>query len=260
MAKQDIIKQFIALKGVGAAKAELLYKNGFDSLEKLKKASVKDLAKLDGLNETFAKGLLAQLKEKKPAEAKNSTSQKTTKPKAKTTKQPPKPKEAIKKPSEKKEIKSPSPSPKKEGEKEEPETVEEEGYKVKIKPELSKELQEKLRTRKSIKKRTPKFLREEWFRYKRIPKNWRRPDGITSKMRINLNYRPSKVRVGFRGPKEARGLHASGFKEIFVINPKDLEAINPKTQAARVGSTVGTKKRMDIEKKAEELNIRILNM
>ena len=79
-------------------------------------------------------------------------------------------------------------------------------------------------------------------------------------MRRNLKYRPSMVRVGFRGPKETRGLHPSGFEEIIVYNISDLKAIEPKTQAARIGSSVGTKKRMDIEKKAEELEVRILNM
>ena len=79
-------------------------------------------------------------------------------------------------------------------------------------------------------------------------------------MRINLKYRPSKVRVGFRGPKDVRGLHSSGFEEVIVHNVNDLDAIDPNKQAARIGSSVGTKKRMDIEKKAEELDVRILNM
>ena len=135
-----------------------------------------------------------------------------------------------------------------------------EGYKVKKKPKLSSNQKDKLKIRNQIKKRTPKFLREEWFRYKRIPKNWRRPDGITSKMRINLKYRPSKVRVGFRGPKDIRGRHPSGFEEVIIYNVSDLEKINPEKQAVRIGSTVGTKKRIDIAKKAEDLEIRILNM
>ncbi len=257
MAKKDVIKQFSSLKGVGPAKAEVLYNNGFDSLEKLKRASVKDLSQLDGVNESLAKNLLAQLKEGKPPETTSTPQKKPSKKKAKTTKQRAESQEVTKKPSKKKEKKTTA--SKEEAEKEEQEETTEEEYTVKIKPELSKEAQNKLRTRKSIKKRTPTFLREEWFRYKRISKNWRRPDGITSKMRINLKYRPSKVRVGFRGPKAVRGLHASGFEEIRVFNPKDLEVIDPKTQAARVGSTVGTKKRIDIEKRAEELKIRILN-
>ena len=132
--------------------------------------------------------------------------------------------------------------------------------KTKKKPVLNEELKKQLEKRREIKKRTPKFLREEWFRYKRIPKNWRRPDGMTSKMHKNLAYRPSKVRVGYRGPKQTRGLHSSGFEEVTIFNVKDLEAINPKTQAARIGASVGTKKRVDIGKKAQELDIRLLNL
>ena len=68
------------------------------------------------------------------------------------------------------------------------------------------------------------------------------------------------VRVGFRGPKKTRGLHSSGFEEVMVFNPKDLEKIDPATQAARIGSSVGTKKRIDIEESAKKLDIRILNL
>jgi large subunit ribosomal protein L32e len=245
MTKEDIIKEFTALKGVGKAKAELLYDNGFDSLDKLKKASIEDLAKVKGVNDKFAKEIKDQLGVTK------------TKPKD------------VKKPKEKIEPKVEKAPEKKEEEKkaevkeEEAEIVEEEEeeeYKTKKKPELSKELKDKLIIRRKIKKRTPDFLREEWFRYKKLSKNWRRPDGISSKMRRNYKYRPNKVRIGYRGPNEVRGLHSSGFEEIIVYNVKDLEGINPKTQAARIGGSVGTKKRIDIEKKAEELDVRVLNL
>ena len=145
---------------------------------------------------------------------------------------------------------------------EELEIIEEstEEYKAKKKPEITKIQKEKLLIRKRIKKNPPKFFRQEWFRYKRLDKKWRKPNGITSKMRINLKYRPNRVRVGFRGPKEVRGLHASGFEEVMAFNVSDLANINPKKQAVRIGSTVGTKKRLEIAKRAEELEIRILNM
>jgi len=256
--KDDVIKEFTKIKGVTKPKAELLYNKGFNSLDKLKKVKVKDLEKIDGIAKTIAKNIEDHLKEKpeiKVVKTKVSKKEKVEKPEAKKE-------EKIKiekkvKPiekSEKKEEKTKKP------EEEEEEKEPKEEYKVKRKPKLTKELIERLRLRKQIKNRTPEFLREEWFRYKKIPRNWRRPDGMTSKMRINLNYRPSKVRIGFRGPKETRGLHPSGFKEVIVHNVNDLESIDPKIQAARIGSTVGTKKRMDIGKKAEELEIRILNM
>ena len=257
MAKDDVIKEFTKIKGVGKAKAELLYDKGFDSLDKLKKATIKDLAKVEGITETIAKNIKDQLKETKAAKTKAPKKKKVEKPKEKEEKPKAEKKAELKAKPEKKEKKPKA--AKKEEEEEEPEEEEEE-YKVKKKPKLSKEQEERLRLRKQIKKRTPDFLREEWFRYKRIPKNWRKPDGISSKMRINLKYRPSKVRVGFRGPKDTRGLHPSGFEEVIVNNVMDLESIDPKTQAVRIGSTVGTKKRISIEKKAEELEVRILNI
>lgn len=249
MTKESVIKQFTSIKGVGNAKAELLYDNGFDSVERLKNAKVQDITKINGITEKNAKDIIGQLKGKSKAKPSE------TKPKPKA-----KPEEA-KKDEEKTPLKKETDEKPAPDEKVEiiDETSEEE-YRPKKKPKLTKEQKDKLRIRKQIKKRTPTFLREEWFRYKRIPKNWRRPDGLTSKMRINLKYRPSKVRVGYRGPKEVRGLHPSGFEEVMIYNVADLEKINPEKQAARIGGNVGTKKRLEIAKKAEELEIRILNM
>jgi len=258
MAKGDIIKEFTKIKGVGKTKAELLYDKGLNSLEKLKKATAKDLVKIDGITENIAKDIKDYLKEKPEQKTAKTKVSKKAEAKEKLDKKEEKPAEKPEPKADEEKVDKKPKAAKKE-EVEIPEEKEEE-YKVKRKPKLSKEQKERLRLRKQIKKRTPEFLREEWFRYKRISKNWRRPDGISSKMRINLKYRPSKVRIGFRGPKETRGLHPSGFEEVIVYNVNDLESVNPKIQAARIGGTVGTKKRMDIEKKAEELEVRILNM
>ena len=250
MTEKEVIDKLTKIKGIGKAKAEVLYKNGFDSLEKLKKATFQDYVKIDGITEALANELVNSFQEKtstKKVKTEKTEIKKETKPKSKEKKEVEK---KVKKPKEKEKVE----------ELKEEEESEKEEYKVKKKPKLAKEIKKGLALRKEIKKRTPNFLREEWFRYKRIQKNWRRPDGITSKMRINLKYRPSKVRVGFRGPKKVRGLHSSGFKEVIVFNVNDLKEIDPNTQAARIGSSVGTKKRMDIEKKAEELEIRILNL
>jgi large subunit ribosomal protein L32e len=249
MTKESVIKEFTSLNGVGNAKAELIYTSGFNSIEKLKKATVEDLKNIKGITEKNAKDILSQLKET----GKKETTETKAKAKPKETKKEEKPAPAEEKPEKK-------PTKEKEETVEIVEDEEEKGYEAKKKPKLSKEQKEKLQVRRQIKKRTPAFLREEWFRYKRIPRNWRRPDGITSKMRINLKYRPSKVRIGFRGPKDVRGLHSSGFEEVMIYNVADLKDIDPEKQAARIGGTVGTKKRLEIAKKAEELEIRILNM
>lgn len=67
------------------------------------------------------------------------------------------------------------------------------------------------------------------------------------------------VEIGYGGPALVRGLHPSGFEEVMVYNVDGLENIDPKTQAARIGGTVGVRKRIDIENRAKELGIRVLN-
>ena len=75
----------------------------------------------------------------------------------------------------------------------------------------------------------------------------------------NYRYRTPLVRVGHGKIASARGLHPSGFAEVMVYNTMDLETIDPETQAARVGRTVGGRKREQIHSRADELGIRILN-
>ena len=147
-------------------------------------------------------------------------------------------------------------------EKDEPkaEVVEDEKkYVPSIKPELDKETADALAKRAVISGRRPAFKRQEWFRYQKLGESWRRPKGIHSKMRRNLKRRPPVVDIGFRGPAEVRGLHPSGFEEVMVYNIDGLEGIDPKKQAVRIGGTVGTKKRIVIQERADELGIRVLN-
>jgi len=145
-------------------------------------------------------------------------------------------------------------------EEEEVEIEEEEGYKVKLKPKLSKEMLEALKKKAEIGARRPAFLRQEWHRRQRLQGvKWRKPQGDHSKMRQHYGYRPNVVSIGYGSPKAARYLHPSGFKEVLVWNVKDLDKIKPELEAARVAHQVGMRKRLEIEEKADELGIRILN-
>jgi len=131
---------------------------------------------------------------------------------------------------------------------------------AKQKPELDQVTKEALELRNSQSRSTPTFRRTEWFRYKRLSRSgWRRPKGMDNSQRKNLKYRGSKVRIGHGKVSTARGLHPSGFKEVLVYNSLDLEEMNPASEAARIGATVGGRKREQIHLKADELGIRILN-
>ena len=135
----------------------------------------------------------------------------------------------------------------------------EEEYEPRQKPVLDKQTKKDLSKRNRMSHKRPTFKRQNWFRYKRLGEKWRRPRGIHSKMRRHFKYRIPVAQVGFRGPASVRGLHPSGFEEVLVHNTKEVESVNPETQAVRISSTVGDKKRELIVKKADELKIRVFN-
>ena len=119
---------------------------------------------------------------------------------------------------------------------------------------------EKIAKRQEIKKHNPDFVRPESWRYVRLQTNWRKPKGIDNHQRKQKSRgRPGLVKVGYGGPKEARGLHPSGFTDNLVHNLNDLEKLDPKKDGVRFGHGVGTKKRKEIAAKAVEGKFKIFN-
>ena len=119
--------------------------------------------------------------------------------------------------------------------------------------------EELLAARKKVAQRRPKFIRQESWRYYRLAENWRKPKGKDNKMRKQKSGMPAIVKVGYRGPRAARGLHPSGYSDNLVHNTAQLATLDPKKDAARIGRTVGKKKRIEIINKAEELGVKVLN-
>ena len=116
-----------------------------------------------------------------------------------------------------------------------------------------------MRLRKRMSQKRPHFRQFEEWRLVRIKDHWRKPKGIDNKMRQKRKGWPRTVNVGFRSPKAVRNLHPSGMEEVAVFNVGDLTIVDPETQVARIGGTVGRRKRRAILKEALELDIRILN-
>ena len=117
-----------------------------------------------------------------------------------------------------------------------------------------------LKLRERVKKSKPSFVRQESWKYVRLKESWRRPRGLDNKMRRKIKGWPPTVNAGYRGPKIARGLHPSGCVEVMVYNVKDLEKVDPETQAARIAHAVGRRKRGSILAEARRKRIRILNI
>jgi large subunit ribosomal protein L32e len=125
------------------------------------------------------------------------------------------------------------------------------------KPSLSREA---LKLRARAKNKKPKFIRAESWRYSRFSLSWRRPRGLDNKIRRKIKGWPAGVSVGYKGPKIARFLHPSGYREVIVFNVQGLSTIDPNTQAARIAHTVGKRKRALIIAEAKKLNVKILNL
>ena len=119
---------------------------------------------------------------------------------------------------------------------------------------------EKIEKRQEVKGNNPDFARPESWRYVRLQTNWRKPKGIDHHQRKQKSRgRPGLVKVGYGGPRDAKGLHPSGFTDNLVYNITDLEKLDPKKDGVRLGHGVGTRKRKEIVLKAVENKFKIFN-
>jgi len=118
-----------------------------------------------------------------------------------------------------------------------------------------------LRIRARVKRKKPRFRRQEWWRYPKFKNNpkWRRPKGIDSKLRLKKKGKARSPSIGWGSPRLVRGLHPSGYEEVLVHNVKELEAVDASRQAVRIAASVGSRKREAIVARAKELEIKVLN-
>lgn len=112
-----------------------------------------------------------------------------------------------------------------------------------------------VRSRQKAKK--PEFNRHDHQKKKRLGLSWRKPRGLHNKLRRQIAAKGKPVRPGFGSPKAVRGFHPSGFPEMLVNNVADLE--KAAGCVVRIASAVGMKKRTEIQARAAEMNLRVLN-
>ncbi|MFC7082511.1 50S ribosomal protein L32e [Halorussus caseinilyticus] len=215
------------VSGVGPSKAEALRDAGFSSVEDVKAATQDELAEVEGIGNALAARIKADvggLEVEEETEA---------------------------------EIEEEEPEEAAEAEGEEVETELQPRGLVDKTPDLSEREEELLTQRKRVGK--PQFNRQDYHKKKRTPTSWRRPRGKLSKQRRGVKGKGPTVEAGFRTPTEVRGKHPSGFEEVRVHNTDDLEGVDGDTEAVRIASKVGARKRERIEEQAEENGIRVLN-
>ena len=217
------------ISGVGPSKADALREAGYETVEDVKAASQSELSEVDGVGNALAARIKAdvgglEVDEEADAEIEDETDEEEA------------------------------------DEADADETVETElrprGHADKT-PELDDETARALAQKHREGK--PQFNRQDYHKKKRIPTSWRKPRGGLSKQRRRMKSKGPVVEAGFRTPKASRDLHPSGFEEVRVHNTDDLEGVDGDTQAVRIASKVGGRKRELIEDEAAEREIRVLN-
>jgi len=221
--EQEELTELTDISGVGNAKAAALEGAGYATVDDVRGASQSELAEVDGIGNALAARIKNDVGGLEVSEETDA------------------------------EVEAEEPEP-------EEEVVETElqprGLADKT-PALDEETQRLLAERKRVD--TPQFNRQDYHKKKRTPSSWRRPRGGLSKQRKGIKGKGQTVEAGFRTPTATRGLHPSGFEEVHVHNTDDLEGVDGDTEAVRIGSTVGARKREAIEEQAEQQGVRVLN-
>ena len=118
---------------------------------------------------------------------------------------------------------------------------------------------EKMRLLRLRNRVRPRFQRRGVHDKKRLADVWRKPKGRHNKLRRQIRAKGPLPRPGFGSPSAVRGLHPSGLEDVLVYNEAGLAALDPAAQAVRIASGVGMKKRAEIQRKAAEAGLRVLN-
>ena len=217
------ITELTDISGVGDAKAETLRESGFTSVDHIRGASQEELADVDGIGMALAARIKADVGDLEVSDDVEAEIEAEEEPEAA----------------------------------EDVETELQPRGLVEKTPDLSDEEQRLLDQRRSVGK--PQFNRQDHHTKKRVPTSWRRPRGQLSKQRKGVKGKGDTVEAGFRTPTEIRGRHPSGFEEVRVHNVDDLEGVDGDSEAVRIASKVGGRKRDQIEEVAEDRGIRVLN-
>ena len=220
---EDVPDDLTDVSGVGEAKADTLREAGFESVADVRRADQDDLADVEGIGNALAARIKADVGGLEVAAETETEVAEETEP-------------------------------------EESEDVETElrprGLADKT-PDLDDEVSRLLAGRR--RDSGPAFDRQNHHMKKRVSTSWRRPTGTLSKQRRGVKGKGATVEAGYRTAKPVRGRHPSGFEEVRVENTDDLAGVDGDTEAVRIGSSVGGRKRERIEEQAADDGIRVLN-
>lgn len=118
---------------------------------------------------------------------------------------------------------------------------------------------EKMRLIRMRAENRARFQRRGIHEKKRLADVWRKPKGRHNKLRRQIKAKGPLPRPGYGSPAAVRGLHPCGLSDILVYNEGMLAALDPGVHAVRIAAGVGMKKKIEIQKKAMDAGLKVLN-
>jgi large subunit ribosomal protein L32e len=103
------------------------------------------------------------------------------------------------------------------------------------------------------------FKRDGYGKKRQLSDSWRKPRGQHNKQREQKKAKGALPKPGFGSPVAVRGMHPSGFFEVLLFSVRELDGIDPKTHAIRLGATVGDRTRLGLQEKALAAGFKVLN-
>lgn len=116
-----------------------------------------------------------------------------------------------------------------------------------------------LALKKKIAKKRSRYIRSDAYKIKSVPKKWRAARGGHSKIRKKRRGKVSHPGPGVASPRAVRGLTMKGARLVAVSTPKDLQKVNPKTDAIVI-SKIGKRNMVQILKLALSQKIAVHNI
>jgi len=116
-----------------------------------------------------------------------------------------------------------------------------------------------LKVKAKLKARTPKFIRQDAHKHKRLAKVWRAPKGLHSKMKDSRRGYRYKLQGGYQSPAAVRGMNKHGLVPTLVTTVKQLDTMDPKVQSVIVAAGLGGRKKIIVLEAAAAKKFMVAN-
>lgn len=111
-----------------------------------------------------------------------------------------------------------------------------------------------LELRNKIKQKKPEFIRQDGLKKVKLRKVWRQPKGGHSKKRSKKKGHGKQPSIGYRSPKEVRGLTRSGKIPIRIFNVSQISGLT-NNHSVILGKSLGLEARLKLLKLLKEKHI-----